>query len=64
MSDLRTLLDKAREQIDLMDENGNTALLIAARLGLKHCVALLLQSGADALHINRMGECDIIDYNQ
>lgn len=45
--------------VDLMDENGNTPLLVAARLGHKNCFSVLLQHGADALHVNRMGSSPV-----
>lgn len=47
---------KAPVDVDLMDENGNTPLLVAARLGHQKSFRLLLQHGADALHVNRMGK--------
>lgn len=46
--------------VDLMDENGNTPLLVAARLGHQNSFRLLLQHGADALHVNRMGSYRLI----
>lgn len=45
----------AANDVDLMDENGNTPLLVAARLGHPKSFRLLLQHGADALHVNRLG---------
>lgn len=45
----------AATDVDLMDENGNTPLLVAARLGHPKSFRLLLQHGADAMHVNRMG---------
>lgn len=48
--------NNAAVDVDLMDENGNTPLLVAARLGHPKSFRLLLQHGADALHVNRLGE--------
>lgn len=57
---LANCLDKANNSnaandVDLMDDNGNTPLLVAARLGHPQSFRLLLQHGADALHVNRLG---------
>ncbi|XP_059622802.1 ankyrin repeat domain-containing protein 50 isoform X2 [Phlebotomus argentipes] len=38
-----------------MDENGDTPLMVASKLGHVKCVQTLISNGADVLHVNRTG---------
>lgn len=42
--------------VDIMDNDGNTPLMVACRLGYMECVEILIANGADVLHVNRTGK--------
>lgn len=53
---LKTLLATSNVNLEAMDENGNTPLLLAAFYGHDRCVdALLNNGGANYKHINFLG---------
>lgn len=57
---LNTLLLDGNLNLEAMDENGNTPLLLAAFYGHDHCVEALLNTGAaNYKHINFLGESRI-----
>ena len=49
-----------QENLDIQDENGNTALILAALCGHVKCVEVLLQKGASADHQNKYGNTALI----
>ncbi|XP_055706600.1 DNA replication inhibitor plutonium isoform X2 [Phlebotomus papatasi] len=52
---LQHLLTNSHIWVDIMDENGNTPLMMACRMGFVKCVRRLISNGADVLHVNRIG---------
>ncbi|XP_055680728.1 putative ankyrin repeat protein RF_1087 isoform X2 [Lutzomyia longipalpis] len=52
---MQKLLTNSHSWVDIMDEEGNTPLMVACRLGFVDCVRILIASGADVLHVNRTG---------
>ncbi|GAB0098043.1 hypothetical protein DMENIID0001_137330 [Sergentomyia squamirostris] len=52
---LHQFLMTSHPWVDIMDDNGNTPLLMASRLGHVQCVRILISHRADVLHVNRTG---------
>lgn len=49
------LILQAGADIDLLDQDGDTALILAARRGDSECAKVLLEHGADIMHTNNDG---------
>ncbi len=61
---LQEFIEKKKADINVVDNNGNTPLLIASKYGIFQCIQFLIEKNIKIDHINKLGNTPLLEASE